>query len=47
MEEKKVVPGTGGDHYVPYSERSGGESVVFFTRLRKGLERFIRMFRRL
>ena len=32
MEEKKVVPGTGGDHYVPYSERSGGESVVFFTR---------------
>lgn len=32
MEEKKAVPGTGGDHYVPYSERSGGESVVFFTR---------------
>ena len=27
-----MVPGTGGDHYIPYSERSGGESVVFFTR---------------
>lgn len=32
MSEKKVVPGTGGDHYVPYGERTGGESVVFFTR---------------
>ncbi len=32
MAEEKVVPGTGGDHYIPYSERSGGESVVFFTR---------------
>lgn len=28
MAEEKVVPGTGGDHYIPYSERSGGESVV-------------------
>lgn len=32
MAEEKVVPGTGGDHYIPYSERCGGESVVFFTR---------------
>ncbi len=32
MEEKKRIPGTGGDHYIPYAERSGGESVVFFTR---------------
>lgn len=32
MSEKKTVPGTGGDHYVPYEERTGGESVVFFTR---------------
>ena len=32
MAEKKPVPGTGGDHYIPYEERTGGESVVFFTR---------------
>ena len=32
MEEKKIVPGTGGDHYVPYDERTGAESVVYFTR---------------
>ncbi len=25
-------PGTGGDHYVPYSERSGDRSAVYFTR---------------
>ena len=28
----RPIPGTGGDRYVPYSERSGGESVVYFTR---------------
>ena len=32
MSEKRKVPGTGGDHYIPYEERTGGESVVFFTR---------------
>ena len=32
MTEKRTIPGTGGDHYVPYDERTGGESVVFFTR---------------
>lgn len=32
MSEKRAVPKTGGDHYVPYEERTGGESVVFFTR---------------
>ena len=32
MLEKRKVPGTGGDHYIPYEERAGGESVVFFTR---------------
>lgn len=32
MSEKREVPKTGGDHYVPYEERTGGESVVFFTR---------------
>ena len=26
------VPGTGGNHYIPYSERTGGQSVVYFTR---------------
>ncbi len=29
---KEKVAGTGGEHYVPYSERSGAESVVYFTR---------------
>ena len=32
MSEKKIVPGAGGDHYVPYSERTGNESIVYFTR---------------
>ena len=31
MNHKKIVPGKGGEHYVPYSERSGEESVVYFT----------------
>lgn len=29
---EKPIAGTGGDRYVPYSERTGGESVVYFTR---------------
>lgn len=32
MAENKKVPGKGGEHYVPYSERTGNESVVYFTR---------------
>ncbi|MBQ7704374.1 MAG: DUF362 domain-containing protein [Selenomonadaceae bacterium] len=28
----KIVAGTGGDKYIPYSERTGAESVVYFTR---------------
>lgn len=28
----KIIPGTGGDRYVPYSERTGNESIVYFTR---------------
>lgn len=32
MAENKKVPGKGGEHYVPYSERTGDESVVYFTR---------------
>ena len=29
---KKIVPGTGGRRYVPYEERKGNESIVYFTR---------------
>ncbi len=32
MANQKPVPGTGGDHYIPCSQRSGAESVVYFTR---------------
>ena len=32
MLRAQLVPGTGGDHYIPYEERNGEESVVFFTR---------------
>ncbi|MCD7716603.1 MAG: DUF362 domain-containing protein [Lachnospiraceae bacterium] len=28
----KIVPGMGGNHYVPYENRSGESSVVYFTR---------------
>ena len=28
----KAVPGTGGERYVPYEERKGNESIVYFTR---------------
>ena len=28
----KPIPGTGGDRYIPYSERTGEESAVYFTR---------------
>ncbi len=32
MTNDKKTPGTGGERYVPYSERTGGESIVYFTR---------------
>lgn len=32
MEKAKSIPGIGGDRYVPYGERSGNESIVYFTR---------------
>lgn len=32
MAEKKQIPGTGGDHYIPYEGRTGAESIVYFTR---------------
>ena len=31
MAHKKMVPGTGGNHYIPYNERSGEKSTVYFT----------------
>lgn len=42
----KPIAGVGGDHYIPYEERSGNESVVYFTRdlSAEGLERiFVRV----
>ena len=30
---EKPIAGTGGDRYVPYSERTGAESTVYFTRV--------------
>ncbi len=29
---KRILPGTGGDRYIPYEERTGGEAAVYFTR---------------
>ncbi|MCD7864183.1 MAG: DUF362 domain-containing protein [Lachnospiraceae bacterium] len=29
---EKIMPGTGGEHYIPYEERTGEKSVVYFTR---------------
>lgn len=32
MPNPKPIAGTGGEHYIPYAERTGAESVVYFTR---------------
>lgn len=32
MSEKKPAPGTGGNRYIPYAQRTGEESAVYFTR---------------
>ena len=32
MSQQNPVPGKNGDHYVPYAERTGEMSTVFFTR---------------
>ena len=32
MQNQNPVPGTGGDRYVPYAERTGEQSAVYFTR---------------
>ncbi len=31
MEKKMIFPGVGGEKYIPYSERTGAESKVYFT----------------
>ena len=38
---KNPKPGTGGDKYIPYDQRTGPESIVYFTRdlSEKGLEK--------
>ena len=40
-EEKRVMPGTDGEKYVPYEKRTGNESIVYFTKdlSPKGLRR--------
>lgn len=30
--EKKAIAGVGGEHYIPFDQRSGGEATVYFTR---------------
>ena len=44
MSTKKPVPGTGGDHYIPRSERTGEAAAVYFTRdlSAQGLEKIYR-----
>lgn len=44
MAQLRPVPGTGGERYVPYTERSGAEAVVYFTRdlSAEGLKRIFR-----
>lgn len=32
MSLKKIMPGSGGNRYIPYEERRGNESIVYFTR---------------
>ena len=32
MQNQKPVPGIGGDRYIPYADRTGEQSVVYFTR---------------
>ena len=44
MANQKPIPGTGGDRYIPYAQRTGGEAVVYFTRdlSAEGLRRIFR-----
>lgn len=42
----KKTAGTGGDHYIPYEERRGNESIVYFTR-DLSAEGLIRMYEKI
>lgn len=44
MENGKAMPGTGGERYIPYEERTGDEATVYFTRdlSAQGLEKIVR-----
>ncbi|HIQ75426.1 MAG TPA: DUF362 domain-containing protein [Candidatus Cottocaccamicrobium excrementipullorum] len=46
MSNQKPVPGAGGEHYIPYSERTGAESIVYFTR-DLSPEGLLRIYRRI
>lgn len=46
MNENIIVPGTGGERYVPYEERTGNESIVYFTR-RLSAEGLVDIYRRI
>ena len=37
MLNNKPVPGSGGNHYVPFEERTGDSSLVFFTQLQQAV----------
>ena len=43
---KKILPGTGGENYIPYARRTGNESIVYFTR-RLSAEGLIDIYRRI
>ena len=47
MSDTKPIPGTGGEHYIPYDRRTGGESLVYFTRdlSAQGLEKIFQRIR--
>ena len=32
MSNQKPISGTGGDHYIPYAQRTGAEAIVYFTK---------------
>lgn len=32
MAHNSPVPGSNGDHYIPFDQRTGDKSVVYFTR---------------
>ena len=48
MSNVKPVPGTNGNQYIPYDQRTGEESVVYFTRnlSEEGLKKFTTASRR-